>query len=960
VVSYKRQKAKLPTGKGSRRPVRLSLEALEARDLLSTIVTEVNSSGTQYLTILEPNGGPDGLGAIVRINPVNGGTQLVSDNAICGNQVFNHPTDIITEVNSSGTQYLTFLDPTGGPDGQGSIVRINESSGGSQLVSDNAICGSGLFNHPSALTLETINRIGYLTMMDPTGGPYGTGSIVRINPTNGGSQLVSYYLPPAGYVLQGGNLYKPTTAGLILLDTGVQEFAVAGGRLYDLHYNGTVWQQQGSGASWQQIRSNVSSLVSDASGNLFALDYNTHQVYEHVPGTLGSWNVVTGGGSQIGSLVGDATGNLFALDYGTHTVYEHALGTGNNWNAVTTSGFRDLVGDASGNVFALSNNNDSVWEHALGAGAAWSQVTSTGFSDLVGDATGNVFALGYGNGTVWEHVLGSGWAWNVVTSTGFSDLVSDATGNVFALGYGNGTVWEHTPGSGWAWNVVTSTGFSNLVSDATGNVFALGYGNGTVWEHVLGAGWSWNPVTTSGFSNLVGDASGNVFALSNNNGSVWEHALGAGAAWNQVTSTGFSDLVSDASGNIFALGYGNGTVWEHVLGAGWAWNQVTSAGFSNLVSDATGNVFALGYGNGTVWEHVLGSGWAWNVVTSTGFSDLVGDATGNVFALGYGNGTVWEHVLGAGWSWNVVGPGTALISDAGGHIFALRSDHHAWEYDGNQSWHTASNFVILPTFDTSITNDPHAAAIEGKINQAVLTYEAMFTNPITVHIQFQEMSTGLGQNKSWLYQVPYTTYRSLLQADATTSNETTALAHLPTGPNNPVNGNANIRLTRANYLALGGNPGPSPNGYDGTISINTGITDAAGPSSTAYSLLAVTEHEIDEVLGFGSALNGLSNGAPAPTGAVLPEDLYRFDQNGNRSFTTALNAQAFFSFDGGTTRLAQFNQTQGGDFSDWYSTGAHTPQVQDAFATPGAQPQLGVELTVLDVLGYHPNPSWSF
>jgi len=41
------------------------------------------------------------------------------------------------------------------------------------------------------------------------------------------------------------------------------------------------------------------------------------------------------------------------------------------------------------------------------------------------------------------------------------------------------------------------------------------------------------------------------------------------------------------------------------------------------------------------------------------------------------------------------------------------------------------------------------------------------------------------------------------------------------------------------------------------------------------------------------------------------------------------------------------------DFGDWYSPGGQTPQAQDAFATPGARPNLGVELTVLDVIGYH-------
>src|SRR6185295_9268981 len=55
----------------------------------------------------------------------------------------------------------------------------------------------------------------------------------------------------------------------------------------------------------------------------------------------------------------------------------------------------------------------------------------------------------------------------------------------------------------------------------------------------------------------------------------------------------------------------------------------------------------------------------------------------------------------------------------------------------------------------------------------------------------------------------------------------------------------------------------------------------------------------------------------------------------------------------GNTHLAQFNQDAGGDFGDWYSPGGQTPQIQDAFATAGSAPVLGVELRVLDVLGYH-------
>jgi hypothetical protein len=115
------------------------------------------------------------------------------------------------------------------------------------------------------------------------------------------------------------------------------------------------------------------------------------------------------------------------------------------------------------------------------------------------------------------------------------------------------------------------------------------------------------------------------------------------------------------------------------------------------------------------------------------------------------------------------------------------------------------------------------------------------------------------------------------------------------------------------------------------------------------------EHEINEVLGLGSDLPGggfFSDPAP--------EDLFRYDSLGNRSFTTNPSAKAFFSIDG-MNDLAQFdNQNDGGDFGDWQSNplpNGVQPQVQDAFATPFSNPTLGVnELTALDVIGYNFSP----
>ena len=57
--------------------------------------------------------------------------------------------------------------------------------------------------------------------------------------------------------------------------------------------------------------------------------------------------------------------------------------------------------------------------------------------------------------------------------------------------------------------------------------------------------------------------------------------------------------------------------------------------------------------------------------------------------------------------------------------------------------------------------------------------------------------------------------------------------------------------------------------------------------------------------------------------------------------------------------MAQFdNQNDGGDWGDWQSNPLPfgvLPQVQDAFATPGANPSLGVEITALEAIGYDLN-----
>ena len=269
---------------------------------------------------------------------------------------------------------------------------------------------------------------------------------------------------------------------------------------------------------------------------------------------------------------------------------------------------------------------------------------------------------------------------------------------------------------------------------------------------------------------------------------------------------------------------------------------------------------------------------------------------------------------------------------------------------------------IIPTFDSSITSDPHAAAIEATINSAINFYETTFTThtpaQIGVTIDFQEMSGGLGESTTGSYKETYTNFITNLKAASSgDATDTTALAGLPVAANNPVTGSTTINGKSAELRALGFNtPGIVNGAFDGVIGLNTSITNPGSPGSgDTYSLLATTEHEIDEVLGLGSDV-GQSNPFFRDPAA---EDLFRYDSNGNRSYTTNSAAKAFFSLDG-TTDLAQFdNQNDGGDFGDWQSNplpGGVNPKVQDAFATPGGSLSLtktSVESVALDALGYN-------
>ena len=263
-----------------------------------------------------------------------------------------------------------------------------------------------------------------------------------------------------------------------------------------------------------------------------------------------------------------------------------------------------------------------------------------------------------------------------------------------------------------------------------------------------------------------------------------------------------------------------------------------------------------------------------------------------------------------------------------------------------------AGLTFTTTFDATVNATAQAAILN-----SLAEYAPLFNDNVNVSLYFKFSGNGLGSTSSFAFDVNYQTYYNALVADASSAVDTIALARLAvdgSGALNPVNGTGIIKQGRAGLAAVGiainttGLDTGAGDGlyYDGVIDLNLSIMnlDRITIDPTKYDLKAVTQHEVNEVMG---TISGVTQPDPRPA------DLFRFDQNGIRSFTSNTTSLAYFSIDG-TTQLARYNQSGIGDSGDWFSCPGAAPvaQVQDACSAPGGTPNLGVEVTLLDALGW--------
>jgi hypothetical protein len=289
---------------------------------------------------------------------------------------------------------------------------------------------------------------------------------------------------------------------------------------------------------------------------------------------------------------------------------------------------------------------------------------------------------------------------------------------------------------------------------------------------------------------------------------------------------------------------------------------------------------------------------------------------------------------------------------------------------GNYSEVTAATtvpttgLVIHPTFDSSITNNPNAAAIQATINRAISFHESLFADPITVEIRFRYSTTTpegrplpmgmLARTDLVLYPLPWSAYINALRADAQGSNDSQANASLP---NTALSGN--IRPSSANGRAVGLDTPPAmfANGndgqggpYDAIVTLNSAppFQFSRPPAPNNFDAQRSIEHEVDEAIGLGSRLGANNND-------FRPQDLFSWSSPGHRNISTS--GQRYFSIDGGGNNIVNFNQDPEGDLGDWFSEQCPQthPYVQNAFGCAGQYSDISAtspEAVNLDVIGY--------
>jgi hypothetical protein len=268
---------------------------------------------------------------------------------------------------------------------------------------------------------------------------------------------------------------------------------------------------------------------------------------------------------------------------------------------------------------------------------------------------------------------------------------------------------------------------------------------------------------------------------------------------------------------------------------------------------------------------------------------------------------------------------------------------------GNSS---VSPFVINITWDASVSSAP--AGFTTAVMKAVQYLESQFCNPVTVNIAVGYGERGgnaldsgaLGQNRTYLNQVGYSTLVSALKSNATTAADQSAVATLPSS--NPTSGT--FWATTAEQKALG-LMSPTSTALDGYIGLSSSYPftydNSSGVAGGTYDFYGTAVHEITEVMG-RMLRDGATTGG---TSGYFPLDLFHYSSAGVSDYS--FSTPGYLSANGGATDSGDLNTVAGGDPGDWSSSMGN--DAFNAFANPGVVNAVSADdLLAMNLAGWEP------
>lgn len=267
----------------------------------------------------------------------------------------------------------------------------------------------------------------------------------------------------------------------------------------------------------------------------------------------------------------------------------------------------------------------------------------------------------------------------------------------------------------------------------------------------------------------------------------------------------------------------------------------------------------------------------------------------------------------------------------------------------NGIYRTPMNITLQ--WDSSVSNAP--SGFKTAVQAAATILDNQILNPVSVTINVgwgtdagsaipsNALATGGPQSVT----VTYSQLVNGLTQAAQANNTTFLTSNLPS--QDPTAGNGTWQISTAEAQALGIAYTPSSN--DGNVGFGSSISwamDASqGIGASQYDLISTALHEITHALGRINLPGG---------GYYDPLDLYTYSAPGTLNLTGTA-PPAYFSVNGGTTNLNNFDLSSGGDPGDWATT------LTDSFG-PGpagvAGPMTVTDWLVMESLGFHVAPTY--